>query len=110
MESANLSFRQINLTALSHTPNFKARYEPHYQMRKAIGKKKKKKEWEKNFEAATMALARDYVYKAHLQMEQVGENKKHIFNSTAKCCQVCSDKGDINILYQQLHAALRGRL
>lgn len=43
MESANLSFRQINLTALSHTPNFKARYEPHYQMRKAIGKKKKKK-------------------------------------------------------------------
>ena len=43
MESANLSFRQINLTALSHTPNFKARYKPHYQMRKAIGKKKKKK-------------------------------------------------------------------
>lgn len=24
-----------------------------------------------------MVLARDYVYKAHLQMEQVGENKKH---------------------------------
>lgn len=57
-----------------------------------------------------MALARDYVYKAHLQTEQVGENKKHIFISTAKCCQVLSDKGDINILYQQLHAALRCRL
>lgn len=42
MESANLSFRQISLTASSLTPNFKARYQPHYQMRKAISEKNRK--------------------------------------------------------------------
>lgn len=43
MESAKLSFRRINVTALSPTPTFNARHKPHYQMRKqSVGKKKKK--------------------------------------------------------------------
>lgn len=55
MESANLSVRQISLTVLSPTPNFKESYKPHYQMRKAISK-----EDERNVDMATMApLARD---------------------------------------------------
>lgn len=52
MESANLNFRQINMTALSPAPNFGARYKPHYQMRKAISKKK-------NVDAATIPPAWD---------------------------------------------------
>lgn len=76
MESSNLSFRQINLTALSHTRDFKARYKAHYQMRQ------RKEEEEKSVDTATMTHARDYVYKAHLQTEQVQGNEKHIFISS----------------------------
>lgn len=69
MESAKLGFRRIKLTALSPRLYFKAQGKPHYQMRKAISKKKKKEE---NVDTAASPV----VYKAHLQMEQVGAQKK----------------------------------
>lgn len=56
MESANLVFRRIKLTALSPNPHFKAQDGPHYQMRKAISEEKRN---EGNVDPAAVPVVSD---------------------------------------------------